>query len=121
MKKVMFVAVLSIVALALPLFAQDAPKKEAKAAAKVHDFTGAITAVDAAKGTVTIKNHKEVEKTFTVTDAAKIVTADKAVATLADLKVAEKVIVAFTEDAAGKVTVTKISQAKEKAKAADKK
>ena len=119
MKKVMFVAVLSIVALALPLFAQDAPKKEAKA--KVHDFTGAITAVDAAKGTVTVKNHKDIEKTFAVTDTAKIATADKAVATLADLKVADKVTVAFTEDAAGKVTVTKISPAKEKAKAAEKK
>ena len=124
MKKIMFAAVLSVVALALPLFAQDAPKKEAKpAAVKGHDFTGVITAIDAAKGSVTVKNHKEVEKVFTVTDTAKIVTADKPVATLADLKVGEKVSVAFTEEA-GKTTVTKIAQAKEKAPkaaAADKK
>jgi len=120
MKKVMFAAVLSVVALtlALPSFAEDAaPKKENKVAAGGHDFTGAITAVDAAKGTVTIKGHKDVEKTFTIAETTKIVTTDKAVATLADLKVGEKVKVAYTEEA-GKITVVKISQAKEKAKAA---
>ena len=119
MKKIMFAAVLSVVALAvaMPTFAEEAaPKKEAKVAAvKGHDFSGAITAIDAVKGSVTVKNHKDVEKTFAVTEAAKVVTADKAVATLADLKVGEKVIVAYTEDA-GKVTVTKIAQAKEKVK-----
>ena len=120
MKKVMFAAVLSVVALtlALPAFAEDAaPKKEVKTAASGHDFTGAITAVDAAKGTVTIKGHKDVEKTFTVAETTKIVTIEKPVATLADLKVGEKIKVAFTEEA-GKVTVVKITQAKEKAKAA---
>jgi len=124
MKKVMFAAVLSVVALtlALPAFAQDAaPKTVAPKTAKVHDFTGAITAVDVAKGSVTVK-HKDKENTYTVTDTAKIVTADKAVATLADLKVGEKVTVAFTEDAASKITVVKISPAKEKkAAATDKK
>ena len=125
MKKVMFAAVLSVVALtlALPSFAEDAaPKKEAKTAANGHDFTGVITAVDAAKGTVTIKGHKDIEKTFTVAETTKIATADKPVATLADLKVGEKIKVAYMEDA-GKITVVKISQAKEKAKApaADKK
>jgi len=120
MKKVMFAAVLSVVTLtlALPSFAEDvAPKKEAKVAAVGHDFTGAITAVDAAKGTVTIKGHKDVEKTFTIDATTKIVTTDKPVATLADLKVGEKIKVAYTEDA-GKITVVKITQAKEKAKAA---
>jgi len=112
--------VLSVVALtlALPAFAQDAaPKTVAPKTAKVHDFTGAITAVDAAKGTVTIKGHKDVEKTFTIDATTKIVTTDKPVATLADLKVGEKIKVAYTEDA-GKITVVKITQAKEKAKAA---
>ena len=120
MKKVMFAVVLSAVALtlALPVFAEDAaPKKEAKTAASGHDFTGAITAVDAAKGTLTLKGHKDVEKTFTIGETTKIVTTEKPVATLADLKVGEKVKIAYTEDA-GKITVVKITQAKEKAKAA---
>jgi len=119
MKKVMFAAVLSVVALtlALPTFAEDAaPKKEAKVAASGKDSTGVITAVDAAKGTLTIK-HKDVEKTFTIDATTKIVTTDKPVATLADLKVGEKIKVAYTEEA-GKITVVKITQAKEKAKAA---
>ena len=117
MKKVGVAVAAVAVALvfALPSFAQDA-KPAVKV--KVHECTGAITALDAAKGTVTVKNNKDVEKTFTVADKAKIVTADKAVATLADLKVGDKVKVAFTEDAAGKLTASKIAPAPvEKAKA----
>ena len=114
MKKVVFAVAAVAVALtfALPSFADEAKKeaKEAKAAAKMHDCTGAITALDAAKGSVTVKNAKDVEKTFVVTADSKIVTADKAVATLADLKVGDKVKVAFTEDA-GKNTATKIAPA----------
>jgi len=72
----------------------------------LHDCTGTITALDAAKGSVTVKNNKDVEKTLLFTAQAKITSADKAV-TLADLKVGEKVKVNFTEDA-GKLTATKI-------------
>lgn len=124
MKKVMFAVVLSVVALtlALPSFAEDvAPRKEAKTTVKGQEVKGTITAIDVAKGSVTVKNHKDVETTFTVADTTKIVTTDKPVAALADLKVSEKVVVHYTEDATGKMTVTKITQAKEKAKAADKK
>ena len=119
MKKVVFAAVLSVVALALalPTFAEDA-KKDAKPEKPKHqDFSGAITAVDATNGSVTLKNHKDVEKTFAVTETAKLTTADKAVATLADFKVGEKVKVTYTTDDAGKITVTKLAQVVEKAKA----
>jgi len=106
MKKVVFAVAAVAVALvfALPSFAQDA-KPATKT--KVHDCTGTITALDAAKGSVTVKNKKDVEVTFVVTDKSKIATADKAVATLADLKVGDKVKVAYTEDA-GTNTATKI-------------
>ena len=111
MKKVVFAAVLSVVALALalPTFADEAKKDVKPEKPKHQDFSGAITAVDAAKGSLTIKNHKDVEKTFAVTDTAKVVTADKAVAALADLKVGDKVRVTYTTDDAGKITVTKIA------------
>ena len=110
MKKVMFAvaAVAVAVAFALPSCAQEAPKKEAKAAAKAHECTGAITALDAAKLTLTVKNAKGDEKTFVVTDKSKNATTDKVAATLADLKVGDKVKVDFTDDA-GKLTATKIT------------
>ena len=116
MKKVVFAVAAVAVALvfALPSFAQDAKTKAEKPTH--HDFTGTITAVDAAKNTVTVKN-KDGEKTFVVTDKSKITTADKNVpATLADLKVGEKVKVTFTDNA-GTLTATKITQVPEKAAA----
>jgi len=118
MKKVAFAVAVALV-FAMSSFAQEAKKetkKEAKAVAKAHapEFTGVITALDAAKSTVTIKNSKGEEKSF-ITTTAKVVTADKAVATLVDLKVGEKVKIAYTEDA-GNFTATKIAHVTEKAK-----
>ena len=55
-----------------------------------------------------VKNAKGDEKTFVVTDKSKIATTDKVAATLADLKVGDKVKVDFTDDA-GKLTATKIT------------
>ena len=107
MKKVMFVAVLSIVALALPLFAADDAKPKAEKP-KHHELAGAIKSIDTAKGTLTITDKSGVDKDFTVGEKTKIATADKKIATLADLKVTEKVHITFADDA-GKITVIKIS------------
>ena len=107
MKKVVFAvaAVAVAVLFALPSFADEAKTKAEKPTH--HDYTGTITVLDAAKGTLTIAKKQGETKDFTVTD--------KAVATLADLKVGEKVKVTYTEDA-GKNTATKIAPVTEKAK-----
>lgn len=109
-------ALLSVVAIALaatfalPAFADEAKKeakKEAKAEkAKSHQFTGEITAVDAAAKTVTLKNKKDETKTFAA-DAAKVATGDKKEASLADLKVGDKVVASYVEEG-GKNVASKI-------------
>ena len=99
---------LMVAALALSgsVFAADeAPKKEKAAKAegekaekpKAHSLTGEITALDAAAGTLTVKG-KSGEKSFKAAADAKIVAAEKKDATLADLKVGDKVQVSYVED-----------------------
>ena len=98
MKKVLFAAVLSVVALtlALPAFAQEVKKE-----AKKHELTGTIKAVDAAKGAITVTNKDGVDKDLTVGEKTKG-------AALADLKVGDKVKVTYTE-VAGKISVKAIA------------
>ena len=105
MKKVVFaVAAIAVTLMfALPSFAADT---KAKPVAKVHECTGAITALDAAKGSVTVKN-KDDEKTFSITSTTKISGFDKG-AMLDSFKVGDKVKVSYTEDAI-KLTATKIA------------
>ena len=108
------IAVLSVVAVALavalPVRAEEKAPKKAATAAK-HDFTGTITAVDATAGTLTVKK-KDVSKDF-ITEKA----------TLADLKVGDKVKVVYVEKD-GKNTAQKVAvagAAKEKKEKAEKK
>ena len=120
MKKAVFAVVAVAVAsvFAMPSFAEKTNQPAKSTAPKAHEFTGTITTLDAAKGSVTIKNNKGEEKTFAA-DKAKINTADKSAkagATLVDLKVGEKVTASYTEDA-GNLTAVKIVQVTEKAKA----
>ena len=103
------VTTLGIVAVALAFAApargeEPAAAKPEKAAPK--HFTGVIQSADATAGVV-VKNNKDVSKTFKVSDKTKYSTADKKEAALADLKVGEKVTVAYTEDA-GVLTAHKI-------------
>ncbi len=94
--------VIGIAALALsftgPVRAQStnapAPKPEK---AKRQAFTGLIESIDAKAGTVIVKKGTE-SKTFKVSEKAKFSTADKKDATLADIKVGDKVKVAYTDE-----------------------
>ena len=109
MKKLFVCSLLAAaVALSGTMFADEvAPKKAHK---RGHEFTGEITAVDAKACTLTVKHVKaEGEpKTFKVPADCKIVVApDKENATLADLKVGDKVHVMYMEDA-GVLTAKKI-------------
>jgi Cu/Ag efflux protein CusF len=106
MKKLLLSSVAVAVALAftLPLRAEEAkPEKP-----KQHQFTGEITKVDAAAKSISLKNSKGEEKTFTLTDKAKVSTKDKEVAELGDLKVGEKVTAHYTEQD-GKDMASKIN------------
>jgi Cu/Ag efflux protein CusF len=91
---------LGIVAVALACAAsvrgEEAAAKPEKP--KRHVFTGMIESVDAAAGTVIVKNNKDVSKTFKVGEKTKYSTADKKDAMIADLKTGEKVTVAYTEE-----------------------
>jgi VCBS repeat-containing protein len=120
------IAVLSVVAvalaIALPVRAEEKAVKKAKAASD-HQFTGTITAVDATAGTLTAKNKKEESKDFTCAADCKVHIALKEKATLADLKVGDKVTVKFVEkdgkNTAQKVTLT--GEGKEKKEKKEKK
>ncbi|MEI6084832.1 MAG: hypothetical protein WCS70_11070 [Verrucomicrobiota bacterium] len=105
MKKAALAVIAAIVAVtfALPAFAEDAkPEKPKK-----REFTGEVTAVDAAAKTVTLKNKDGESKTFAAA-AAKIATADKKVGELTDLKVGDKVKANYTEEG-GKNVASKIA------------
>ena len=76
-----------------------APAKEAKkSAAKKHQLTGEVKAVDAAAATVTIKGKKEM--TFSADEKM-----------LKDVKVGDKIVVTYTESD-GKATAAGIKAAK---------
>ncbi|HUK81415.1 MAG TPA: hypothetical protein VLZ12_02170 [Verrucomicrobiae bacterium] len=111
MKKLLLpiVAVAIALAFALPLRAEDEAKP------KKHQFTGEITKVDAAAKSVSVKNSKGEEKSFTLTDKAKLSTKDKETAELSDLKVGDKVTVHYTEEN-GKDMANKIGPPAERKK-----
>ena len=100
------VSVLAVaLAVALPARAEDNAPKKAATSAK-HDFTGAITAVDATAGTLTVKK-KDVSKDFTCGADCKVSTPTNDKAALADLKTGDKVKVVYVEKD-GKDTAQKI-------------
>jgi Cu/Ag efflux protein CusF len=99
------VALAVALAVALPVRAEDQAKPEKP---KQHQFTGEITKVDAAGKSVTLKNSKGEEKTFTLADKAKISTKEKEAAELSDLKVGDKVTAHYTEQD-GKNLASKIN------------
>jgi len=92
------VTTLSILAVALafaaPVRGEEAAAKPEKP--KRQQFTGEITKLDAATKSITLKNAKGDEKTFTLTEKAKISTKDKEAADWSDLKQGEKVTAHYT-------------------------
>jgi Cu/Ag efflux protein CusF len=106
MKKYLVCSLLAVaVALSSSTFAEDGAAKPAKAekaqkpdGPKTSQFTGEITAVDAKANSLTVKHStKDESKTFKA-EGAKVATVDKKDATLADLKVGDKVRVQFVEE-----------------------
>ena len=89
---------LSIAAVALaftaPVRAQDAAKPEKP---KKQQFTGLVESIDAKAGTVIVKKDTT-SKTFKIGEKTKYATADKKEAAVTDIKVGDKVKVAFTEE-----------------------
>ncbi len=71
-----------------------APKPEK---AKRQAFTGLIESIDAKAGAVIVKKGTE-SKTFKVSDKTKYSTTEKKDATLADIKVGDKVKVGYTDE-----------------------
>ena len=123
MKKLLLSTLAMAVALtfALPLRAEEA--KEAKPEkAKAHQFTGEITKIEGKA--VTVKNKQGDEKTFSLSDKAKVVVPGKEAGELGDLKVGDKVTAHFTEEG-GQNVATKLVHAdakpKKEKKAAEKK
>ena len=105
---VRMIAVLSVVAVALTFAsvvrAQDTNAPKTKAAKPAMSYaTGEITVVNAKAGTLSIKGRKNAEVTFTIAKDCKVSTADKKEAAVADLKVGDKVMVAYTEEDGAKV------------------
>jgi Cu/Ag efflux protein CusF len=94
--------VIGIATLALsftsPVMAQGtnapAPKPEKP---KRHQFTGVIESIDAKAGSVIVKKDAE-SKTFKIGEKTKYSTLDKKEAALADIKIGDKVTVAYTEE-----------------------
>lgn len=98
-----------VLAVALPVRAQDAAKPEKP---KKHDFTGEIAKIDGTS--VTVKK-KDEEKTFTTGAKLKVAVPGKEAGELSDLKVGDKVTVSFTEED-GKNVAHKITHADAKPK-----
>jgi hypothetical protein len=110
------IATLSVVAIALTFAgvvraAEGATAQTKPAKPVTHDATGTITAVSATAGTLSIKKHDATVETFTIASDCKVSTADKKDATVADLKVDDKVTVVYTGEA-GAMVAQKIGPAK---------
>jgi Cu/Ag efflux protein CusF len=78
-----------------PVRAQDGATPPPKPKRK--QFTGLVESIDAKAETVIVKKDTE-SKTFKIGEKTKFSTADKKDATIADIKVGDKVKVAYTED-----------------------
>jgi len=100
---------LSIAAVALaftaPVRAQDT-NQPPPAKAKLQHFTGLIESIDVKADTVVIKKGTD-SKTFKIGEKTKYATADKKEAAITDIKVGDKVLVAYSE-ANGVATAHKI-------------
>jgi Cu/Ag efflux protein CusF len=100
------ITMLSVVAVALTfagvVCATENATKSDTSKAKRHDLTGEITAVDATAGTLSVKKGDETVS-LTIGKNCKVVTADKKDATVADLKVGDKVTVVYVEEDGAKV------------------
>ena len=97
MKKLLLSTLAMAVALtfALPLRAEEA-KEANPEKAKAHQFTGEITKIEGKA--VTVKNKQGDEKTFSLSDKAKVVVPGKEAGELSDLKVGDKVTAHFIEE-----------------------
>ena len=99
---------LSIAAVAFaftaPVRAEDGATPPPKP--KRQQFTGLIESIDAKAGTVIVKKDTA-SRTFKIGEKTKYATADKKEATVADIKVGDKVKVAYTEEG-GVATAHKI-------------
>jgi Cu/Ag efflux protein CusF len=100
-------------AFALPARAEEKAGTKTEKPSK-HDFTGTIESMDAAAGTVKIKNKKEESKTFSCDAACKYRTNDKKEAAMSDFKVGDKVTAHYTEEEGGKLVCHKLEQPKPK-------
>src|SRR5258708_4156275 len=91
--------VLSIAAVALgvtaPFRAEDAGPAAPKP--KRQQFTGTVESIDAKAGTAVIKKGTE-SKSFKIGEKTKYATADKKEAAITDIKVGDKVKVAYSEE-----------------------
>src|SRR5450432_231525 len=96
------VMVLSIAAVAVTgsVRAQDTNPPAAKPARPARQqFTGLIESIDAKAETAVVKKGTE-SKTFKIGEKTKYATADKKEAAITDIKVGDKVKVAYTEEGA---------------------
>ena len=114
---VRMIAVLSVVAVALTFVGvvraqEGAAAPKAAKPAKTPSAAGVITAVDAKAGTLSIKKSDDTVLNFTIAKDCKVTTAKDA--TVADLKVGDKVVVGYSEEA-GAMVAKKIGAPKPKA------
>lgn len=76
--------------------AEEQNLKEGKP--KRRSFTGEVVSVDVAKKTFTLKNRKNEEKTFICSEKCRVVLEGKEVASLADVKVGDRLTSSYTEE-----------------------
>ena len=114
MKKLGFAVMIfaTTITLALPTFAdpttnQNQPTKQ-ESGVMLKGLEATLKNVDTVQSVITVVTVNKIEKTFTIGKDTRIVAVGKPVATLADLKVGDKVRMTYTEDDAGKITVLKI-------------
>jgi Cu/Ag efflux protein CusF len=97
---------LGIAALALSFTAPARSEDQPAPKPKRHQFTGIVESVDAKAGSVIVKKDAE-SKTFKLVEKTKYSTTEKKEAALADIKVGDKVTVAYSEEG-GVLTAHKI-------------
>jgi Cu/Ag efflux protein CusF len=104
-KSTLLIATFSASFLALPIVTQTARAQDASPAAspakQSTHAAGSVTAVDSSAKTITITSKAGGAKTYSVTDSTKIIGADGAAATLADIKTGQHVRVTFKTNADG--------------------
>jgi hypothetical protein len=109
---------LALASAPLPIHAQNdttsTNSTDSKAGAPARAM-GTLSAVDTTANTISVENKTDGTRTFSIASTATI-TKDKKPATLADFAVGDKVFVAYTTDASGTLTATKLSTKTAKAK-----